>query len=161
MPNIKCHRVIQAAQADLFALAQDYGVRLEWDAFSRRLVFLDGAKQAAVGVRAWGRAWNGLTMVVEYITVNPPNVAAMQMVRGPFFFARFSGSWKFTALGPNKTRVTFNYHFTTPWKYLRPFLDAVLHRVLSWEMERRLRDLQRSAEETDILGRVTTFRIPR
>ena len=160
MPNIKCTRIIFAPQADLFAIAQDYGVRLEWDSFSREMVFLDGARQAAPGVRAWGRSRNGLAMEVEYITVNPPTVAAMRMIRGPRFFSQFSGSWKFKALGPDETLATFNYHFTTPWKHLRPIVDLALSYLLSREMDRRLHDLRRAAEKTDILRRVTAFRDP-
>ncbi len=160
MPNVKCRRVIHVAPADLFALAQDYGVRLEWDTFSRRLVFLDGAQQAAPGVRARGQAWNGLTMTVEYITVSPPSVAAMKMLHGPFFFSSFSGSWTFKPLGASDTIVTFNYHFATPWKWPSPVIDFVLGRVLLWEMRRRLKALQWAAEKTDILKRVSTFRTP-
>lgn len=160
MPNVKQSSIIAAPQADLFALAQDYDVRLEWDSFSRSLVFHDGATEAAAGVRASGRAWNGLTMEVEYIIVRPPDVAAMKMTRGPFFFASFSGSWRFEALGRTATRVVFNYHFTTPWKHLRPIADAIVRVLLTYEVKRRLRDLERAAEDTDILARLVARRGP-
>lgn len=155
MPNVVCQTIIRAAQADVFAIAQDYGVRLEWDTFSRRLEFHDGATQAAIGVRASGRAWNGLQMEVEYITVSPPAVAAMRMIRGPFFFAAFCGSWRFKRLTECATEVAFNYHCTTPWTTLRPLVDRVIWVVLKLEITRRLRDLKNAAEQTDILSRVT------
>lgn len=155
MPNVICQTIIRAAQADVFAIAQDYGVRLEWDTFSRRLEFHNGATQAAVGVRASGRAWNGVQMEVEYITVSPPAVAAMRMIRGPFFFATFCGSWRFKRMAERATEVTFKYHYTTPWKAFRPLVDRVIGVVLKFEIERRLRDLKYATEQTDILSRVT------
>ena len=158
MPNVTCQTIIQAPQADVFAIAQDYGVRLEWDTFSRSLAFKDGATRAAAGVRATGRAWNGIYMEVEYLIVTPPTVAAMTMIHGPFFFATFSGSWQFKKLSESTTEVIFKYHYITPWAALRPLIDSVIGFVLTREINRRLRDLKHAAEQTDILDRVKDFR---
>src|SRR5437764_12090787 len=95
MPVVEDSVLIAAPQGPLFALSQDYALRREWDPFVRDLKFLGGAAEAAVGVRVWVRAWTGLTMEVEYVSVNAPETVAMRMVRGPFFFEKFAGTWLF------------------------------------------------------------------
>src|SRR5579872_6013221 len=95
MQTVEDSILIAAPPEPLFALAQDYALRLQWDPFLREMKFLDGATEAAAGVRVWVRAWNGLTMEVEYVTVKPPHVVAMKMRRGPWIFERFVGSWRF------------------------------------------------------------------
>jgi len=60
MPVVESSGEIRAPREALFALTQDYYVRLEWDPFLRGLRFLDGATAPAPGVRVWVRAHNGL-----------------------------------------------------------------------------------------------------
>ncbi len=69
---------IAAAPADLFALTQDYGRRLEWDPFLKSAVLLDGATEAGVGVRACCVAHSGLDMETEYVSFNPPRTCAVK-----------------------------------------------------------------------------------
>src|SRR4051812_13589743 len=69
VPTIQAVLDIEAPISPLFDLAQDYRLRLTWDPFLRELKFRDGASAAAVGVRVWVRAHNGLTMEVEYLTL--------------------------------------------------------------------------------------------
>lgn len=154
MPTVQAALEINAPADALFALAQDYHLRLEWDPFLREMRFRDGATEAAVGVRVWVRAKNGLSMEVRYITLKPPEQVAMTLVDGPRIFRQFSGAWLFKALSPARTRVTFRYHFATWPRLLSPLLDPVVSRVLTREMEARLRGLKRSAETTDILARL-------
>lgn len=151
MPIVVASLDIQAPQDKLFNLSQDYQLRLRWDPFLQGLKFLDGATQTAVGVRVWVKAKNGLTMEVVHITVQAPEVVAMRMIRGPFYFESFAGSWRFKALGPNLTSVTFRYHFSTRFRLLRPVLDPLIHRVFLHDIRARLRGLKTSAETTNIL----------
>src|SRR5574340_827588 len=65
-----------APAADLFTLSQDYIHRLRWDPFLREACLLDGAQSAAVGVRAWCVAHNGLGMETTYVSFQPPTVVA-------------------------------------------------------------------------------------
>jgi hypothetical protein len=106
MPVVESSVEIRASREALFALTQDYYVRLEWDPFLRDLRFLDGATGPAPGVRVWVRARNGLSMLVEYVTVAPPERVAVKLVRGPFFFESFAGAWVFHAgRGPHPRRL--------------------------------------------------------
>jgi ribosome-associated toxin RatA of RatAB toxin-antitoxin module len=160
MPTVQATIDIDAPSDKLFALAQDYALRLEWDPFLREMRFRDGATEAAVGVRVWVRAKNGLSMEVRYITLNPPEQVAMTMVDGPPFFRQFSGAWLFKALSPQRTRVTFRYHFATRPRLLAPVLDPVIAKVLTRDMEKRLAGLKTSAETTGILERLPPSRRP-
>lgn len=155
MPIVESATAISAPRDKLFALAQDYGLRLRWDPFLREIRFLDGAERAAVGVRVWVKARNGLTMEVQYVTFREPEYVAMTMLHGPFFFERFAGSWRFKVSAPAETIVTFRYAFSTRYPLLRPLLDALITRVFLRDIRTRLRSLKTCAESTDILSRLS------
>lgn len=154
MPVVESSSEIRAPRLALFALTQDYYIRMEWDPFLRDLRFLDGATGPAPGVRVWVRARNGLSMTVEYVTVTPPERVAVKLVRGPFFFESFAGAWIFHDAGEDRTRVTFRYSFRTRWPLLRPVLDRAISAVFTRDIAARVRALKHAAEETDLLRRL-------
>ena len=151
MPTIQAVIEIAAPCAPLFDLAQDYGLRLTWDPFLKEMKFRGGAVEAAVGVRVWVRAKNGLAMEVEYITLRRPEQVAMKMTDGPRMFTQFSGAWLFKSLGPALTRVTFKYNFVGRPRVLAWAIEPVVARVLRRDMEARLVGLKRHAEGPDSL----------
>jgi ribosome-associated toxin RatA of RatAB toxin-antitoxin module len=153
MPTVEESIVIAAPPGPVFALSQDYALRREWDPFTREMHYLDGAREAAAGVRVSGRAWNGLTMEVEYITVNAPRVVAMKMVRGPWFFERFAGTWLFEPLAGGSTRVTFRYAFATR-RRLRWLLDPLVRWAFRRDVRARLLGLKDGAERKGLLERL-------
>ena len=152
MPTIEDSIVIQASQAEVFDLAQDYALRLQWDPFLREVRFLDGAAEPAVGVKVWVRAQNSLTMTVEYVSIIRPHVVAMKMLQGPFFFKLFAGSWRFEPHGEG-TQVIFRYVFETRWPWLQRLVDPVVSRVFRRDIRERLHGLKRGAEEQGLLNR--------
>lgn len=152
MPTIAADIEIDAPHAELFDLAQDYDLRLRWDPFIKAIAFRGGATAATVGVRVWVRAHNGLTMEVEYITVNRPDQVAMKMTSGPWIFRQFSGAWLFKPLAAARTRVVFRYNFAVRPRLLAPAVEPVVARVLARDMRLRLEGLKRGAETTDILA---------
>ena len=154
MPIVEGSVLIAAPREGLFALSQDYALRKEWDPFVRELKFRGGATEAAVGVRVWVRAWTGLTMEVEYVSVNPPDAVAMKMLRGPFFFEKFAGTWLFRPAPGGLTQVIFRYSFATRWPWLRWVIDPPVRAVFRRDIRARLHGLKRAAEQTDILDRL-------
>jgi ribosome-associated toxin RatA of RatAB toxin-antitoxin module len=152
MPAVEDSILIAASPEALLTLSQDYALRREWDPFTRAMRFLDGATGPAPGVRVWGRAWNGLTMTVEYVTVQPPHVVAMKMVRGPWFFASFAGSWRFEPAADGATRVIFRYVFTTRGRWLRWLVDPLIRRVFGRDIRARLRGLKDGAERKRLVA---------
>jgi hypothetical protein len=160
MPVITCAVEIAAPAADLFALSQDYPHRLRWDPFLREARLLAGAESAAVGVRAWCVAHNGLGMETVYVSFQPPTVVAVKMTRGPRIIASFAGSWRFIALPANaghaRTRVVFRYQVTGRPRWLSFLLDPLLAAIFRWETRRRLLALKCAVETTSILHDIVT-----
>lgn len=149
MPMVEDSILIQAPQAAVFDLAQDYALRLEWDPFLSEVRFLDGATEAKVGVKVWVKARSRLTMTVEYVSVIRPQVVAMKMVEGPFFFRLFAGSWRFEPRG-EATRVVFLYVFETRWPRLARLLDPIIARVFRRDIRNRLQGLKGGAEKNGL-----------
>lgn len=155
MPIITHTLPIRAAAGPLFALAQDYRLRRCWDPFVRDMRFTAGEAEPGVGVHVWVRAWTGLTMEVRFTGFQPPRAVAMKMVRGPWFFRQFAGTWLFEPRGDGGTDVTFRYFFRlrAGLQLLEPLVAAILRR----DVRARLRGLRRGAEELDLL---TVFASP-
>jgi hypothetical protein len=160
MSVITCAVDIAAPAADLFALSQDYNRRLRWDPFLREARLLDGAQSAALGVRAWCVARNGLGMETTYVSFQPPTVVAVKMTRGPRIISSFAGSWRFTELpsqsgataGSSRTRVVFRYQIAGRPRWLAFVLDPLLAAIIRRETQRRLLALKRVAETASILA---------
>jgi ribosome-associated toxin RatA of RatAB toxin-antitoxin module len=153
MASVEDRILIHAPAEALFDLSQDYALRREWDPFVRKMRFLDGARETAVGVKVWVRAWTGLTMTVEFVSLDRPRVVAMKMLRGPWLFRLFAGTWRFVPR-PDGTEVIFHYVFRTRW--LGWLLDPLIRAVFRRDIRARLRGLKRGAEEQGLLGRLTS-----
>ena len=160
MSVITCAVDIAAPAAGLFTLSQDYNRRLRWDPFLREARLLDGAQSAAVGVRAWCVAHNGLGMETTYVSFQPPTVVAVKMTRGPRIISSFAGSWRFTELpsqsGSTCTRVVFRYQIAGRPHWLAFLLDPLLAAIIRRETQRRLFALKRAVETTSILSDIAT-----
>ena len=152
MPVVEESLLIRAPQQPLFDLAQDYRLRLNWDPFLRDMRFLNDAKVAAIGVRVWVKAWTGLTMVVEYVVLNRPEVVAMKMVEGPVFLRQFAGSWRFQPHPSGSTEVIFRYVFETRWQRLRWLFDPIVGWVFGRDIRERLWGLKRGVEQSGLLA---------
>lgn len=154
MPNVSAQARIAAPPGQLFALSQDYYLRREWDPFTRRIEFLDGARAPAVGVRTRGRSWHGFSMIVEYISYKPPRQAAMKMVSGPWFFSHFAGTWIFDADGAGSSQVTFRYTYKLRGPFFALMLGPIVGFVFRRDVRRRVEGLKRAAETSDVLSRL-------
>jgi ribosome-associated toxin RatA of RatAB toxin-antitoxin module len=154
MQTVQDRIIVHGPPELIFDLAQDYNLRLEWDPFLRAMRFLDGANEAAVGVRVWVKAWTGLTMTVEYITLERPRVVAMKMLSGPFFFRHFSGSWRFLPHSTGSTEVIFKYAYEIRWTWSQWLLNPVINWMFRRDIAARLRGLKRGAEEQGLLARL-------
>jgi ribosome-associated toxin RatA of RatAB toxin-antitoxin module len=154
MHTVEDHILSRARAESLFDLAQDYALRLEWDPFLREMRFLEGATVAAVGVKVWVRAWTGLTMTVEYVSLDRPRVVAMRMLQGPWFFRVFAGVWRFTEQEDGETEVVFRYSFEMRWRWLDWLLGPVVRQVFRRDIRARLHGLKRGAEEKSLLARL-------
>jgi hypothetical protein len=123
-----------------FAVSQTHGpVRYRWDPFVREQHFLAGATQPGKGVRTFTRQRFGLTMVSEYVSFAPPTNVGMRMVRGPWFFDRFGGGWRFSASEDGtQTRAVWRYNFRCRPAVLRPVAHLIGRWLLGREIRRRI-----------------------
>lgn len=137
---------VRATPEALFALTQDYARRLHWDPFLRSAELVGGATEAGMGVRAYCVAHSRLGMETEYVSFNPPSVAAVKMTRGPWFIGGFAGSWRFMPQGDGRTRVMFRYSVRARPAWIQPLLNPILVRVFSREVRRRLEGLRAFVE---------------
>jgi ribosome-associated toxin RatA of RatAB toxin-antitoxin module len=134
--------VVQGTPAEVFALTQDYSRRLAWDPFLCRAELVGGAEAPGVGVRAWCVTRSGLSMETEYVSFDPPRVAAVRMTRGPWALQSFGGAWEFRAIGDGMTSVAFRYQFRTRPQWLAWLLEPLARQWFSWETRRRVVALQ-------------------
>ncbi|MEM1444500.1 MAG: SRPBCC family protein [Planctomycetota bacterium] len=150
MPTVVAKRSIQATPALIFHVAHDYELRRRWDRFTPHSEFTHGPADPSMGAmagdRVRSRAYNGLTMEVEYEVVQRPRFAAMQMLDGPWFFDIFTGVWRFQADGETATFATFRYGFRTRPIPLRWVMEPIVAVVLRRDIRRRLRQLAEAVE---------------
>jgi ribosome-associated toxin RatA of RatAB toxin-antitoxin module len=151
MPAAEASILIDAPQAALFDLSQDYALRTAWDPFVRSMAFLDGAAAPGVGTRVRVAAHNGLAMTVRFVSFERPRVVAMTMCEPSRLFARFAGSWRFVPRGDGRTEVIFRYVFETKPRWLRWLAGPAVAWALGRDIRARLRGLKRGAEEMGLL----------
>ncbi|HZY96491.1 MAG TPA: SRPBCC family protein [Candidatus Cybelea sp.] len=128
---------IDCPREQIFDLTQDYPRRLEWDPFLSEARLLDGALTPQIGAKALCVDHHGFSMEVVYVAYKRPEVAAVKMVRGPFFLSSFAGTWRFSEAGEGRTLVLFEYYYRLKWPFavLRPFVDAVFAREIAERLE--------------------------
>jgi ribosome-associated toxin RatA of RatAB toxin-antitoxin module len=135
---------IDDSSEKVFDFTQDYNKRLCWDTFLKRADLIDGATKADKGVKAYCVAQNGLGMVTEYVTFNRPKVTAVKMIKGPFMFKSFLGSWTYKQIDINKTEVIFLYSFLLRFPF--NLATTFIKRNLQNNVRQRLIDLKTSIE---------------
>lgn len=146
MKNIKFTEstIINTPQLVVFDFTQDYSNRLKWDTFLKKADLIKGAKEAAVGVKAWCVAKNGLGMETEYVSFNRPKATAIKMTRGPYLFRVFLGSWTFKEITPLQTEVIFLYSFSLRFPF--NLFTGIITRNLQNNVKKRLLDLKKNLE---------------
>lgn len=150
MRSIEASIDIREKPEAVFDLIHDYGRRLEWDTFLKEARLLDGARGAAVGVRALCTArsgFAGLAMETVYVTFERPRVAAVRMTRGPAILKTFAASLRQTEIEPGVTRVTYCFNFSTRPRWLRALLDRLAAALFLRETRQRLRALKGRLEK--------------
>lgn len=153
MPVVESSVVVAVDPATAFAVSQTTGAaRLRWDPFVRHQRFLDDATHPAKGVRTLTRHRSGLSMVSEYVSYNPPTNVGMRMVRGPWFFARLAGGWRFAPEPDGGTRAVWRYSFTCRPRWLAPLAERVGRIVLGRDIERRIAGFACGCQDPEVLA---------
>jgi ribosome-associated toxin RatA of RatAB toxin-antitoxin module len=137
---------VAASPEVVFALTQDYALRLAWDPFLRRAELIGGAVTPAVGVRAWCVAKGGIGMETEYVSYTPPSIAAVKMTKGPWLLQAFGGAWEFTPDAVGGTRISFRYQLKTRPRWLAWAIEPMARAWFSRETRLRVRALRVAAD---------------
>ncbi len=150
MPHDSVIVTIRCTPERAFETIHDYARRLEWDSLLRKAVLLDGAPCAAKGVRSLcvgRRLVGGIPMETEYVSFDPPRVAAVKMVNRPPFFDAFAASIRHEPIAAGESKVEYIYSFRARPRWLAWLLEPVMHRLLRRETARRLRGLKAYLEK--------------
>lgn len=140
MPVVSSEVVVPVDAATAFAVSQTTGdIRRRWDRFIREQHFLDGAQTAGKGVRTFTRQRFGLSMISRYVSYAPPTNVGMVMERGPWFFEKLGGGWRFEPTSDGEsTLVVWKYNFSCRPSWLAPVAEWIGMRMLGAEIRRRL-----------------------
>lgn len=140
MPRVEVSTIVPVAIDVAFAVSQTQGeIRYRWDPFVKSQQLLHGAELPAKGVQTRTRSRHGLKMISEYTSFRPPKQAGIKMVKGPAFFANFAGGWSFREIDAETTEATWRYTFSTRPSFLRPIADRVGVKMLTRDIERRIK----------------------
>jgi len=137
---------VDASAEQLFDWMHNYDLRAQWDTFTQSTLLGDAPAGVGGVVRSTSKN-NGLSMDTMYVSFQPGKVAAVKMVKGPYVFHSFAGSWNFKALGPQRTRVVFSYSMTARPRWLSWLLTPAVVCVFQRETKKRIASLQAWAKQ--------------
>ena len=144
MPHGSVTSTIPATSAEVFRLLHDYQRRLEWDSLLQAAYFVDGYTEAQLHAKTvcQGRPLlGGIALETEYVSFDPPRVAAVRMVNRPWFFDNFAATIRHLDLPDGSSQIEYKYNFTArPW-WLRWALHPIMGLVFRYETRKRLTSL--------------------
>lgn len=147
MALVERHTTIAAPLALVYRVSQDYTLRHDWDPFPASIAVVAGEPGGPhIGTRVHIRSRLGMDMLVEFVQVAPPTHAAVKMIRGPWFLARFAGSWIFHEVTPGTTAARFRYTLTARPALLRFLIEPVAALYFSRVASKRLDGLRACCE---------------
>lgn len=153
MPVVESSVVVPLEPDLAFAVSQTTGsVRLRWDPFIHRQHFLDGATVPAKGVRTYTQHRSRVSMVSEYVSYRPPTTVGMTMVKGPWFFERLAGGWRFSPEPGGGTRATWRYNFACRPAWLRKIAERIGAAVLGRDINSRIAGYARGCADPVVLA---------
>jgi hypothetical protein len=145
MPTGVVTEEIPASSAEVFALLHDYSRRLGWDTLLRAAYLEQPATRAelgAVSVCVGRRRLGGIAIRSRYVAFRPPQLAAVEMLNQPPFFASFAASIRHQDLAPARSSVTYRFTFTAKPRLLRFVLHPIMTLIFRAETKKRLRALK-------------------
>lgn len=158
MPQVSAEVWVPIEPAVAFAVSQTTGeLRRSWDTFIRLQYFLDGAAAPEKGVQTFTRARLGPSMISKYVSYRPPTSVGMVMTKGPWFFSKFAGGWRFAAEvhdGVSGTRAVWKYTYAIRPGWLRKPGEAIGQRILGREVQARIQAFAAACRNEDIVRRI-------
>lgn len=147
MALVESHTTIAAPIDLVYRTSQDYSVRYDWDPFPENIAVVAGESNGPfVGTQVHIKSKLGMRMLVEFVQVLPPSRTAVKMVQGPWFLAKFAGSWIFQEVSSNATTARFRYTIVAKPALLRFLVEPLASLYFSRVVEKRLAGLKAYCE---------------
>lgn len=147
MALIESNTPIAAPIEMVYCISQDYAVRYDWDPFPERIAVVSGEPAVlAVGTQVEIQSKLGMKMRVAFVQVMPPTRTAVKMIQGPWFLAKFAGSWIFEATSPYTTAARFRYTIVAQPAWLRWLIEPLARFYFSRVVSKRLMGLKNYCE---------------
>lgn len=132
----------------IYQVSQDYGVRYEWDPFPEKIAIVGNAGTALqIGTQVEVHSKLGMSMIVEFVQLMPPERAAVTMIKGPWFLEKFAGSWIFNRTGDKQTLARFRYTIIAKPAYLRILIEPIAALYFARVIQHRLSGLKTFCEK--------------
>ncbi len=154
VPVVESSVVVPVSLTTAFDVSQTTGeTRLRWDPFIRRQHLLGGASSPGKGVQTLTVHRLGLRMVSRYVSFDRPTNVGMTMVRGPWFFSRLAGGWRFSAVEghPQSSMAVWRYNFACRPRWLAPLAERIGAAILQRDIDRRIAGFARACQDPDVL----------
>jgi len=119
--------------------------RMRWDSLVSATHVVGGAPCPFVGAvteNVGAGALRGLSMRTQFVSYDPPRVAAAAMLGRSFPFTRWAASMRHRATGPNESLLIYTYSFQVGPTVLRWFLEPIVKWIFDWQTRRRFERLQ-------------------
>lgn len=145
MAHVVVTETMPASSQAVFDVIHDYDRRLEWDTLLSAAEVLDGDSPGP-GVRTRCRArpvLGGYAFTTKYITLRPPQLAAVALERPIFVFTDWAASMRHRDISADSSTVTYTMTFSCRPSFLAGIIEPVAARVFQWETRRRLQALAR------------------
>jgi hypothetical protein len=147
MALVENHTTISAPIDLVYRASQDYSVRYDWDPFPENIAVVAGEQNGpSVGTQVHIKSKLGMSMLVEFVQVLPPSRAAVKMIQGPWFLAKFVGSWIFQEASSNATTARFRYTIVAKPTLLRFLVEPLASWYFSRVVNKRLAGLKAYCE---------------
>lgn len=146
MPHGVVIAEMPAPAAIVFALLHDYDRRLQWDSLLKEARLQKPWTQAelhAISLCRGRTLLGGFALETQYISFDPPQVAAVKLVNRPPFFETFAASIRHQDLSEGRSRIEYKYHFSARPKWLRRLLHPLMNSLFRYETHKRLQALSR------------------
>ncbi len=138
------HKIIEQSLINeeiqaLFEFTQDFEKRIQWDSQTSSITFMNTEKQLKKGAQVTVISSNDVRMDTEYTVFTPPHQIAIKMLNKSSIFRSFNGSWTYTDVSANQTKLTIIYEFKLQPLYW--LLQPIVLKKIRQNMRNKLEDL--------------------
>jgi hypothetical protein len=137
--------LMPASEAIVFDAFHHHHWRLRWDSLVSATRVLGGSPCPFVGAvteNTGAGALRGLSMRTQFVSYEPPRVAAATMLGRSFPFTRWAASMRHRRTASNQSLLIYTYSFATGPRVLRWALEPIVKAIFDRQTRRRFTRLQ-------------------